>query len=79
MVFMAQSMGVLEIDGGLVVRGTQTLLYPVEELDKDDAFQWHVEREATYGAWASEAPSGFLQKLETSQMVSYIGSKASGE
>jgi hypothetical protein len=43
MVLLGQSMSFIEYDEGLIVEGLRSILIPVENLQKDDAIQWHLE------------------------------------
>lgn len=40
---LARSLALVEVDGGLVLDGLVTVVFPAKQLRKDNAIQWHLE------------------------------------
>jgi hypothetical protein len=47
LVLLSKSQALVEVQGGLVLDGLITLLYPVKKLPRDHAIQWHLELKTT--------------------------------
>jgi hypothetical protein len=63
MVSLSKSRAFFEVQGGLVLDGLVTLLYPVKILSTDSAIQWHLELKVPNPSSDEDSP-GFVHPSE---------------
>jgi len=62
MALLSQSLTAVEFNGGLVFEGLRTLLIPMQELEDDDAIQWHFESKARQKSRGSTSVGNILSR-----------------
>ncbi|KAH8671855.1 hypothetical protein BGZ60DRAFT_514571 [Tricladium varicosporioides] len=63
MVLMSRSLSFVEFDGGLIIEGLNSLLIPIQELEEDQALQWHFEIRKTELSRRNRSVRSILQAL----------------